>query len=47
MKRSQALKLLKTHQSKLSRQQYKTIKGQILCGDVTGALKGLRKILAR
>ena len=29
----------------LSRQQYKTIKGQILAGDTDGAMRGLEKII--
>lgn len=29
----------------LTRQQYKTIKGQILAGDADGAMRGLTKIL--
>ena len=29
----------------LSRQQYKTIKGQILAGDTDGAMRGLNRIL--
>nr|DAV39050.1 MAG TPA: hypothetical protein [Caudoviricetes sp.] len=47
MTKQQALKFLKANGSKLSKQQYKTIKGQIICGDVTGALKGLKKVLSR
>ena len=31
----------------LSRQQYKTLRGQILAGDPSGAIKGLGKILRR
>lgn len=31
---------------KLTRQQYKTIKGQILAGDADGAMKGHRRLLA-
>ena len=47
MTKQQALKFLKAYQPRLTKQQYKTIKGQIICGDVTGALKGLKKILSR
>lgn len=32
---------------KLTKQQYKTLKGQIIAGDIDGAMKGLRKILGR
>jgi hypothetical protein len=31
----------------LTRQQYKTIKGQILAGDVDGAMRGLSKLTSR
>ena len=31
----------------LSRQQYKTIKGQILAGNTEGAMRGLDRILKR
>lgn len=30
---------------KLTRQQYKTLRGQVLAGNGDGALKGLRRIL--
>ena len=36
---------VKACQSKLTKQQYKTLRGQVLAGDGNGALKGLRKIL--
>lgn len=31
----------------LTPQQYKTLRGQVLAGDVDGAMQGLRKILER
>ena len=31
----------------LTRQQYKTLKGQILAGDVDGAMRGLTKLTNR
>ena len=31
----------------LTRQQYKTIKGQILAGDADGAMRGLAKLTRR
>ena len=31
----------------LTRQQYKTIKGQILAGDADGAMRGLAKLISR
>lgn len=42
-----ALIELKNYGKDLSKQQYKTIKGQILAGDVTGAMKGLDAVLKR
>lgn len=39
------LKQLKYHRSRLSQQQYKTLKGQVLSGDILGAQKGLMKLL--
>lgn len=32
---------------RLSRQEFKTLRGQILAGDGDGAMKGLRKLLMR
>lgn len=42
-----ALKEIERNKSKLSKQQYKTLRGQCLAGDVEGALRGLEKILQR
>lgn len=42
-----ALITLKSFSRKLSKQQYKTLKGQIHSGDTEGALKGLNKILGK
>ena len=39
-----AFKTLKQNRRLLTRQQYNTIKGQLIAGDITGALKGLKKI---
>jgi len=36
---------IKDNKHKLTRQQYKTLVGQVRAGDTDGALKGLRKIL--
>lgn len=36
---------LKACRDRLTKQQYKTLKGQILAGDGDGAMKGLRKLL--
>ena len=42
-----ALMQVKACQSRLSRQQYRTLRGQVLAGDGDGALRGLRKLLRR
>ena len=38
-------RLLNQYKNKLTRQQYKTFKGQILSGDTKGFIKGLQKLL--
>lgn len=35
---------LKQYKHRLTPQQYKTIRGQILAGDIDGALRGLQKL---
>lgn len=40
-------KLLKESRKYLTQQQYKTIKGQIIAGDVDGARTGLRRLLRK
>lgn len=47
MSTEDALKELRKHKRLLSPQQMRTIKGQILSGNVEGALKGLRKLINR
>ena len=39
------IKILKNNKEKLTLQQFRTIKGQARAGDVTGARKGLHKLL--
>lgn len=41
------LQKLKRNRSRLFQQQYRTIKGQILAGDVSGADRGLVRLLSR
>ena len=36
---------LKACRSRLTTQQYKTLRGQIFAGDAEGAMKGLQKLL--
>ena len=40
-----ALIRLKHARHKLTRQQYKTLQGQVYAGDPDGAMRGLRKLL--
>ena len=40
-------RLLNKYRSQLTKQEFKTIKGQIIAGDCKGAKKGLYKILKR
>ena len=44
---SGALAILRNTKHKLSRQQYSTLRGQVLAGDPDGAMRGLRNILQR
>ena len=39
------IKSLNVHKSKLTPQQYRTLKGQAINGDIAGADKGLKTIL--
>lgn len=45
MNQRDVMAILKAYHHKLSRQQFKTIKGQIIAGDPDGAYKGLRRII--
>ena len=40
-----AMMFLKAYRKQLTTQQFKTLRGQVLAGDVVGAMKGLKKIL--
>jgi hypothetical protein len=40
-----ALTYIKFCRDRLTPQQYRTLKGQVLAGDADGALRGLQKIL--
>ena len=42
-----ALASLRANRSKLSRQQIRTLKGQILAGDIIGAMRGLNRIIGQ
>ena len=42
-----ALLILRNTKHRLTMQQYKTLRGQIIAGDADGAMKGLRNILQR
>lgn len=41
------MKDLKKYKEYLTRQQYRTLKGQIIAGDKEAAMKGLKKLLKR
>lgn len=41
------LRTLKKHNPKLTGQEFKTLRGQALAGDIEGATKGLERILRR
>jgi hypothetical protein len=43
----EVLKLIGKNKHRLTKQQYKTLRGQCLAGDAVGALKGLNKILRK
>lgn len=42
-----AMMFLKAYRPRLTHQQYHTLRGQVLAGDATGAMKGLKRILAK
>jgi hypothetical protein len=42
-----AVKIIEKNRHRLTRQQFKTLRGQCLAGDAEGALKGFYKILRR
>lgn len=44
---SDFMKVLKSNKVNLTRQQYKTVRGQAFSGDLEGARKGLAKLLKR
>lgn len=43
----ETLRLLKAHSDHLTKQQYKTLRGQVLAGDRDAAMRGLQTILGR
>ena len=43
----ETLKLIKTNYHKMTPQQFRTLKGQCLAGDVEGAKKGFYKIVRK
>lgn len=44
MSTKEALQALKAYRLVLSSQQLRVLKGQILAGDIAGAMKGLRRL---
>lgn len=47
MNTPEATNLLETHKPHLTKQQYRTIRGQLRAGDVEGAMKGLQKLIGK
>lgn len=47
MNTPEAMNHLKTHRKHLTKQQYSTIKGQILSGNIEGAIKGMNKLIRK
>ncbi|MFR1708894.1 MAG: hypothetical protein ACLSV2_08340 [Clostridium sp.] len=47
MEKQTFMKQLNQHKCMLTKQQYKTLKGQAVAGDATGANRGLIKLLRR
>lgn len=45
MSKAEAFSLVRDFRERLTKQQIKTINGQIKSGDVAGALKGLKKLV--
>ena len=43
----QCFKLLKTYRYRITKQQYRTFKGQILKGDIEGFRKGMFNLMKR
>lgn len=43
----QAFKTLRNNKHYLTKQQFKTFKGQILAGDIDGFNKGLKRLLVK
>lgn len=41
------IKLIEKNKHKMTKQQYKTLRGQCRAGDIGGAIKGLYRILRR
>ena len=47
MNTSEAMNHLKTHKKDLTKQQFRTIKGQIISGNIEGAMKGLHRLTGK
>ena len=41
------IQLIEKNKDKLTRQQYKTLKGQCKAGDIEGAIKGFYRLMRR
>lgn len=47
MNTPEAMNYLKIHRQHLTKQQYSTLKGQILAGNPEAAMKGLQKLMRK
>lgn len=47
MNTPEAMNHLKNHREYLTKQQHSTIKGQILAGNIEGAMKGLQRLMRK
>lgn len=44
---TKAMRLLKVNRGRLTRQQVRTLRGQVLAGDTASAMRGLQKLLGQ
>lgn len=47
MTKGYAMRILNLYKRELSRQQYRTIRGQILSDNIDGAMKGLSRLVGK
>lgn len=47
MTKGYAMRILNIYRAELSKQQYRTIRGQIISGNTAGAMKGLSRLVGK